>query len=259
MIIQIYEIQTPQEAEKCIELGVNHLGSVLLSQDTWRVRELKDVVRLSDGTDMKNSIIPLFRDKDNLFRSLDYYRPHYVHLCHSLTDDEGREKGLEESIQYQRDLKEKFPEIGIIRSIPLPQKGAAPGFPSLTLARKLEQVSDILLMDTWLGKAPVEGYIGITGKTSDWDMARDLVKRSNIPVILAGGLSPQNVYEAISKVFPGGADSCTGTNKRDKNGNSVRFKKDFQKVKQFVEEVRRFEKDMEREQPEKPVGIKKGD
>ena len=95
MIIQIYEIQKPQEAEKCIELGVNHLGSVLLSQDTWRVRELKDVVRLSDGTDMKNSIIPLFRDKDNLFRSLDYYRPHYVHLCHSLTDDEGREKGLE--------------------------------------------------------------------------------------------------------------------------------------------------------------------
>ena len=32
MITQIYEIQTPQEAEKCIELGVDQIGSVLLSQ-----------------------------------------------------------------------------------------------------------------------------------------------------------------------------------------------------------------------------------
>jgi phosphoribosylanthranilate isomerase len=64
MIIQIYEIQTPQEAEKCIELGVNHLGSVLLSQDTWRIPELREVIRLSEGTDIKNSIIPLFLDRN---------------------------------------------------------------------------------------------------------------------------------------------------------------------------------------------------
>ena len=36
MITQIYEIQTPQEAEKCIELGVDQIGSVLLSQGDWR-------------------------------------------------------------------------------------------------------------------------------------------------------------------------------------------------------------------------------
>ena len=32
MIIQIYEIQTPSEAERCIELGVDHIGSVILSE-----------------------------------------------------------------------------------------------------------------------------------------------------------------------------------------------------------------------------------
>jgi len=245
MIIQIYEIQTPQEAEKCIELGVDHLGSVILSRGKWRVPELKEVVRLSDGTDVKNSVIPLFWDRDTLFRSLDYYRPHYVHFCHSLTDDEGREKDLKEFINFQENLKEKFPEISIIRSIPLPQKGEAPGFPTLKIARKLEPSSDILLTDTWLGKEPVEGYIGITGKTADWELARELVQQCNVPVILAGGLSPENVYEAINGVFPAGADSCTGTNKTDQEGNPVRFKKDFQKVKKFVEEVRRFEKDMD--------------
>jgi len=37
MIIQIYEIQTPHEAEKCIELGVDHIGSVVLILDEWRI------------------------------------------------------------------------------------------------------------------------------------------------------------------------------------------------------------------------------
>ena len=245
MIIQIYEIQTPQEAEKCIESGADHLGSVLLSQDKWRVPELREVVRLSDGTDVKNSIIPLFRDRDTLFRALDYYGSHYVHFCQSLTDKEGREKDLKEFIDLQENLKEKFPEIGIMRSIPLPQKGTTPGFPTLEIARKFEPTSDILLTDTWLGKEPVEGYIGITGKTADWELARELVRQSNVPVILAGGLSPENVYEAIDRVLPAGADSCTGTNVTDQDGKPVRFKKDFQKVKKFVEEVRRFEKDMD--------------
>ncbi len=36
MIVQVYEIQTPHEAEKCIDLGVDHLGSVVLSEEEWR-------------------------------------------------------------------------------------------------------------------------------------------------------------------------------------------------------------------------------
>lgn len=255
MIIQIYEIQTPQEAENCIELGVDHVGSVLLSQDEWRVPALKEVVRLSDGTGTKNSVIPLFQDMDTLFRSLDYYGPHYVHFCHSLTDNEGREIDLTGFINFQTILKEKFPEIGIMRSIPLPRKGVSPHFPTLKIARTLEPTSDIFLTDTWLGQEPVEGYIGITGKTADWEVARELVLQSNIPVILAGGLSPENVYEAINKVFPDGADSCTGTNKTDQNGKPVRFKKDFQKVEKFAKEVRRFEKEIDLKKEELVVKL----
>jgi phosphoribosylanthranilate isomerase len=178
--------------------------------------------------------------------SLDYYGPHYVHFCHSLTNNEGKEKDLKEFIDLQKNVKEKFPEIGIMRSIPLPRKGAAHGFSTLEIARKLEPASDILLTDTWLGKEPVEGFIGITGKTADWELARELVRQSYRPVILAGGLSPENVYKAIKSVLPAGADSCTGTNKMDRDGKPVRFRKDFQKVKKFVEEIRRFEKDMDR-------------
>jgi phosphoribosylanthranilate isomerase len=142
----------------------------------------------------------------------------------------------------QGGLKEKFPEVGFIRTIPIPRKGSGHfDYPFQENARAFTRVSDIFLIDTWVEKAPVEGFVGITGQTADWDMATDLVLHTDIPVILAGGLSPVNVYEALLKVFPAGADSCTLTNMVDESGNVIRFKKDFKKVKKFVSAVRRAE------------------
>ena len=244
MIIQIYEIQTPQEAEKCIELGVDHIGSVVLSLDEWRVPLLKETVGLTEGTDVKSSLIPLFHDIDMTYRTIDYYRPHFIHFCDSLTDREGRAADLEKFIRLQKGLKEKFPEVSIIRSIPIPKKGAAPDFPFLDIARALEASSDIFLTDTWLGKEPVEGYIGITGETADREMAQSLVRQSRTPVILAGGLSPDNVYDSIMEVLPAGADTCTRTNMVVDEGNPIRFQKDFQKVEKFVKEARRAEREL---------------
>ncbi len=241
MIVQIYEIQTPQEAEKCIELGVDHLGSVILSFDAWRLPLLRETVRLTEGTKHKSSMIPLFRDLDGVCRVLDYYRPDYIHFCDALTDSEGNITELESFIDFQVTVKEKFPEIGIIRTIPIPQKGAVPDFPSLEIARGFEHVSDVFLTDTWLKDAPVEGFIGITGETVDPKTAQALVHQSMIPVILAGGLSPENVYDGLMTVRAAGADSCTLTNRVDHEGSPIRFEKDFRKVGDFVKAVRDVE------------------
>ena len=257
MIIQIYEIQTPLEAERCIESGVDHIGSVLLSEESRRLQTLKDVMRLTEGTDIKNSIIPLFKDIDTLYRALDYYQPHYVHFCDSLTDHNGREVELNKFIEVQSNLKEKFPGMKIMRSIPVPQRGMTSGFPTLKIARILEPVSDIFLTDTFLGKEPVNGFIGITGKTADMEIARRLVLQSGIPVILAGGLSPENVYEAVTGVLPAGADSCTLTNMMDEKGKAIRFNKDFSKVKKFVKEVRRAENEISRKEEERKKKLAK--
>jgi phosphoribosylanthranilate isomerase len=70
------------------------------------------------------------------------------------------------------------------------------------------------------------------------------VDSSSIPVIAAGGLSPDNVYDAIMTVRPFGVDSCTKTNRVDRGGKNVRFVKDPGLVKRFVREVRRAEKDI---------------
>ncbi len=242
MIVQIYEIQSPEEAEKCIEAGVDHVGSVVLSEKEWRKPGLRETIGVSEGTRVKNSLIPLFQDRDTLFKMLDYYRPDFIHFCESLTDDHGKEIDLTRFVRIQREIKEEFPEVGIIRSIPIPA-GPVSGFPALDIAGRLEPVTDLFLTDTWLGKEPIEGFIGITGKTCERETAGKLIGRGKIPVILAGGLSPENVYDALMELHPAGADSCTLTNKADGEGRSLRFQKDFKKVKRFVEEVRRAERD----------------
>ena len=138
MIAQIYEIQTPEEAAKCIELGVDHVGSVLLPEAGWKNQALKETLRLTDGTPSKNTLIPLFRDMDVLFRILDYYQPDVIHFCESLTDDRGFETALDPYVDAQSRIRERFPEVEIMRSIPLPAEDSAPGFPSLEVARKLD-------------------------------------------------------------------------------------------------------------------------
>jgi phosphoribosylanthranilate isomerase len=87
----------------------------------------------------------------------------------------------------------------------------------------------------------VSGFIGITGRICDWKKAGELVQKSRIPVILAGGLSPDNVAQGIMQAMPEGVDSCTGTNEMDSRGRPVRFKKDMNLVRRFVKEVRRME------------------
>jgi len=244
MIVQIYEIQMHQEAQTCIEMGVDHVGSTLLYESDWKQPGVKEAIGASKGTGVKNSIIPLFSKMDTLSRLLDYYQPDFIHLCEDLTDNQGQEINLDEYVSMQSKLKEKFPDVGIIRSIPIPRKGLTPDFPTLKIAGRLEPVSDLFLTDTWLGEGPVKGFIGITGKLCDPVLAKNLVFQTKIPVILGGGLSPENVYEALMEVSPAGADSCTNTNKRDGEGNPIRFQKDFDRVKKFIKEVRRAEKDL---------------
>jgi phosphoribosylanthranilate isomerase len=70
---------------------------------------------------------------------------------------------------------------------------------------------------------------GGTGQFFDWSLARS-IKRIR-PILLAGGLRPDNVGEAIRVVAPYGVDVCSGV-------ESAPGKKDANKLKQFMHEVR---------------------
>lgn len=73
-----------------------------------------------------------------------------------------------------------------------------------------------------------EGKYGGSGKTVDWEQASEIVQRSSLPILLAGGLTPENVAEAIGAVRPFGVDVSSGV--EDKPGL-----KDHAKVRDFIQ------------------------
>ncbi len=246
IVVQIYEIQDPKEAEAVIGLGVDRIGSVILSEENWKSFHIKETILVSKGAGVKHSVIPLFNNMDTLCRVVDYYEPDILHCCESLVEEDRRTMPLTGLIELQRCIKERYPGLEFMRSVPIPVPERKGEIPTMEVAGAFEKTSDCFLTDTWLGKEPVEGFIGITGRTCDWGTARRLVGSSAIPVILAGGLSPENVFDGIMAVRPSGVDSCTRTNVDDDTGSQVRFKKDLGKVARFVEEVRRAERHLSR-------------
>ena len=87
---------------------------------------------------------------------------------------------------------------------------------------------DAFLTDTF---DPVTGAEGATGRTHDWAISRALAERSPHPLVLAGGLTPENVREAIVAVRPAAVDVHTGVERPD-------GRKDRGRVARFVAEAR---------------------
>jgi len=77
--------------------------------------------------------------------------------------------------------------------------------------------------------------VGAAGVTHDWSIDREIVNRVPIPVILAGGLGPDNVEEAIRAVNPFGVDSLTKTSVKE---NGKLLHKDIELVRQFCERAK---------------------
>jgi len=253
IIVQIYEIQDPGEAESLVEIGVDQIGSVIVSEAEWKVPGVKETIRLVRSAAAKSSLIPLFNSLESVLYTLDYYQPDIVHFCESLVDEKDIRDYCRRLIQLQKEVKLRFPQIAIMRSIPIAQPGRNTWNATLELSRWFEPVSDFFLTDTLLANEPgiddtpqpVPGFVGITGQRCDWETAAELVASCRIPVILAGGISPDNVAEGIRRVRPAGVDSCTRTNALDKMGVPIRFKKDLHQVKRLVNAVREAENALE--------------
>ena len=95
-----------------------------------------------------------------------------------------------------------------------------------------ESVVDALLLDT-----VTVGAIGGTGKEHDWNISKEIVEKVKKPVILAGGLNPDNVANAIALVKPYAVDVSSGVERE------VRIK-DAVKVKRFIEAAKSDEKSL---------------
>ena len=129
------------------------------------------------------------------------------------------------SVDQLRQLRQIAPELTVFKSLVV-RAGNEPALRQMVL--ETAPYVAAYITDTF---NPATGQEGATGLTHDWSISRRLVELSPRPVILAGGLTPDNVAEAIRIVGPAGVDTHTGVEGPD-------GRKSAAKVRAFVEAAR---------------------
>jgi phosphoribosylanthranilate isomerase len=211
MIVQIYETQDVSEARALEAVGVYHVG-VLVGPGRY-ARELRPAQArgIFQGlTRARRVALSLSDDLEEVSEVAAQAVPDILHLG-TVPEALGPEAVVT--------LKSRFPDLKLMRTIPVI------GEQSLLLARQYDGLVDYLLLDTY---QPGDTQVGATGAPHDWDLSRRIVRSVRTPVILAGGLGPQNVADAIRSVRPAGVDSKTHTDQ-----DSGPFK-DIEQVRAFV-------------------------
>lgn len=121
---------------------------------------------------------------------------------------------------------EYLPQLGnrpVMRAFRVKPGDVCPIIQYLGRCRELKAEPKLTLLDSL-----VPGEYGGTGKTADWSTAREYQALPDVPpLVLAGGLTPQNVAEAIAAVHPTAIDAASGV-------ESSPGRKDLAAVEAFV-------------------------
>jgi phosphoribosylanthranilate isomerase len=123
----------------------------------------------------------------------------------------------DEPFNYCRELKNAIPHLKLIKAF---RVGANTQKDEFT---PYEKYVDGFLLDTY-----VKGDRGGTGQVFDWFLIAGL--NLNRPLILAGGLTPENIIDAISAVRPYGVDINSGVEVRPGEKNHTRLKKTMERI-----------------------------
>ena len=142
-----------------------------------------------------------------------------------------------ESLEYCRELKLKFPEIKIIKVIKIkPEYETKQNVQeyintNFDLVKQFYNIVDYIMFDTY-----IDTSVGGTGETFDWNVLLEiknlLLKEDiNINFFVAGGLNIDNVEKVIELLDPWCVDVCSGVERLPR-------RKDFEKMKVFIRKVK---------------------
>ncbi|MFJ8955186.1 phosphoribosylanthranilate isomerase [Streptomyces sp. NPDC102381] len=215
-LVQVAGIIDAKEASLLVEEGVDWLGFPL------RLPSGKDDISEQDATEIIGGLSV----------------PHAGVLISYLTDADEvsaftRQLGVT-AVQLHGDvhadqlrkLKEIRPDLYVLKSLVVREDNAEE---LLTLVDEVAESVDMFITDTF---NPATGAKGATGLTHDWNVSAELVRRSPKPLMMAGGLTADNVADAIRAVRPAAVDAHSQLEGAD-------GRKDRAKVARFVAESRR--------------------
>ncbi len=213
MRVKICGIRNLDDASVAAEAGADYIGMVFVPERRRRItpQEAKVIVegvRASSGSVPR--IVGLFADQsvEEVSGIIDYCGLDLVQLCG------------QETVKYAGELG-----CGVIKVVHVAESATADD-DSGTGARVKEfsGLGHLVTLDRF-----VEGIQGGTGQGFDWGVATSL-SRAGHPFLLAGGLTPENVAEAITTVNPWGVDVSSGV---ETDGN-----KDHTKIRLFLNNAR---------------------
>lgn len=218
VVVQIYGVTAVADAEMLASLGVDNIG-VHVESDFGAFDEIDVGAARTIGQSIRGRtrfvVLSLSSEIDELAELVTAVEPDILHI--------GAAPQTFGIASLER-LRDRAPSTELMRSIPVSGPSA------LQEIRDLAPLADYLLLDTKIGD-----QLGATGRTHDWSLSARLVKESNTPIIFAGGLSPDNVAEAIRIVRPWGVDSNSLT-----NAEHDARRKDEAKVRAFVSAARQM-------------------
>ena len=219
VLTQLYTMQTVDEALACLAAGADHLGLTPAQGGlpgeipVELVREIRDAV----GNRARCVVLTVSADEDEIAALVEATRPSILHLC---------PLAAATSPAAVASLRRRLPGVPIMQAV------SVTGPESIDEARAYAEIADWLILDT---QAPDIPGVGASGAVHDWAVSAAIVRAVRVPVILAGGLSPENVAAAVRTVRPFGVDSLTHTSRRLPDGG---FCKDPDLVQAFIANAR---------------------
>ena len=191
--VKICCIASVEEAAMAVEAGASALGLVShmpsgpgVIRDEL-IAEIAATIPPAIGTFLLTSR----QSVDEIVAQQRFCRTNTIQICDHLT------RGT------HRELKDALPGISIVQVVHVT------GPESVEEAVSVAPHVNAILLDSGNQKLAVK-ELGGTGRTHDWTLSRKIRESIGIPIFLAGGLTPENVAQAIQEVAPFGLDVCSG-------------------------------------------------
>ena len=218
--VKICGMKSIQDIELAISCGADAVGFITdVPVETPRKIDLNTAAELISKVPIfvDSVLVIMPNDAKHALEMIEVAKPDVVQIHNDLGVDE-------------LEIIRNNTATGIVKTISIPTniKNSAD-----TIDAVVKQVNDLTdrgLVDGILLDSSAAGKVGGTGAVHDWSVSRAVVEAVDVPVILAGGLNPDNVGDAAKSVLPYAVDTASGI---ETDGM-----KDEKKICRFIREAR---------------------